>query len=87
VDPRLPLLTVSQQERHSAQRDPARWERRFGGRDKQNFVDSHGASFVGFGIIRLLDFDLIARFKQINTMKPYVPGPPASTPTPCSRRR
>ena len=40
----------------------------------QNFVDSHGASFVGFGITRLLDFDLIARFKQIGTMKLYVPG-------------
>jgi TnpA family transposase len=41
---------------------------------EQNFVDSHGASFVGFGITRLLDFDLIARFKQINKMKLYVPG-------------
>src|SRR5204862_629781 len=41
---------------------------------EQNFVDSHGASFVGFGITRLLDFDLIARFKQISTMKLYVPG-------------
>ncbi|MEV7009290.1 Tn3 family transposase [Streptosporangium sp. NPDC051022] len=36
---------------------------------EQNFVDSHGASFVGFGITRLLDFDLVARFKQINKMK------------------
>lgn len=41
---------------------------------EQNFVDSHGATFVGFGITRLLDFDLVARFKQINTMKLYVPG-------------
>ena len=41
---------------------------------EQNFVDSHGASFVGFGITKLLDFDLIARFKQINTMRLYVPG-------------
>ena len=41
---------------------------------EQNLVDSHGASFVGFGITRLLDFDLIARFKQISTMKLYVPG-------------
>jgi TnpA family transposase len=41
---------------------------------EQNFVDSHGASFVGFGITRLLDFDLVARFKQINKMKLYVPG-------------
>ena len=49
---------------------------------EQNFVDSHGASFVGFGITRLLDFDLIARFKQINTMKLYVPAAATSTPTP-----
>jgi TnpA family transposase len=41
---------------------------------EQNFIDSHGASFVGFGITRLLRFDLITRFKQINTMKLYVPG-------------
>jgi TnpA family transposase len=39
-----------------------------------NFVDSHGASIIGFGITRLLDFDLVARFKQINKMKLYVPG-------------
>jgi TnpA family transposase len=30
-------------------------------------------SIVGFGITRLLDFDLVARFKQINTMKLYLP--------------
>ena len=39
-----------------------------------NYVDSHGASIVGFGITRLLNFDLVARFKQINTMKLYLPG-------------
>ena len=39
-----------------------------------NYVDSHGASFIGFGMTRLLNFDLIARFKQINTMKLYLPG-------------
>ena len=33
---------------------------------ESNYVDSHGACFIGFGITRLLDFDLIARFKQIN---------------------
>ncbi|MBV9160732.1 MAG: Tn3 family transposase [Pseudonocardiales bacterium] len=38
---------------------------------ESNYVDSHGASFIGFGITRLLGFDLIARFKQINTMKLY----------------
>ena len=41
---------------------------------ESNYVDSHGASFIGFGITRLLDFDLIARFKQINQMKLYLPG-------------
>lgn len=41
---------------------------------EQDFVDSHGASFVGFGITRLLDFDLIARFKQINTMRQRGPA-------------
>lgn len=40
---------------------------------ESNFVDSHGASFIGFGITRLLGFDLIARFKQINHMKLYLP--------------
>lgn len=40
---------------------------------ESNYVDSHGASFVGFGITRLLGFDLIARFKQINRMKLYLP--------------
>jgi TnpA family transposase len=41
---------------------------------ESNYVDSHGASFIGFGITRLLGFDLIARFKQINHMKLYLPG-------------
>ena len=41
-----------------------------------NYVDSHGATIVGFGITRLLNFDLIARFKQISTMKLYLPGRP-----------
>ena len=40
---------------------------------ESNYVDSHGASFIGFGITRLLGFDLIARFKQINHMKLYLP--------------
>ena len=39
-----------------------------------NYVDSHGASIIGFGVTRLLNFDLVARFKQINTMKLYLPG-------------
>jgi TnpA family transposase len=41
---------------------------------ESNYVDSHGASFIGFGTTRLLGFDLIARFKQINHMKLYLPG-------------
>src|ERR1035441_8899861 len=41
---------------------------------EQKYVDSHGASFIGFGITRLLDFDLLARFKQINTMKLFASG-------------
>ncbi|MGI8313184.1 transposase [Saccharopolyspora hattusasensis] len=49
---------------------------------ESNYVDSHGASFVGFGITRLLGFDLIARFKQINRMKLYLPdkGAPDAYP-------
>jgi len=39
-----------------------------------NYVDSHGASIIGFGVTRLLNFDLVARFKQISTMKLYLPG-------------
>jgi TnpA family transposase len=54
---------------------------------EQNFVDSHGASFVGFGITRLLGFDPVARFKQINTMKLQVPGATTSTPALRSPRR
>jgi TnpA family transposase len=34
----------------------------------------HITTLIGFGITRLLNFDLIARFKQINVMKLYLPG-------------
>jgi TnpA family transposase len=47
-----------------------------------NYVDSHGASFIGFGVTRLLGFDLIARFKQINTMKLYLPAKGLTDPYP-----
>ncbi|MEU5866972.1 Tn3 family transposase [Nonomuraea sp. NPDC047529] len=40
-----------------------------------NSVDSRGASLIGFGITRLLNFDLITRFKQINVMKVHLPPP------------
>ena len=32
-----------------------------------NYVDSHGQSEIGFGITRLLGFDLLPRIKRINT--------------------
>ena len=38
-----------------------------------NYVDSHGQSEIGFAITRLLDFDLLARIKQINKVKLYQP--------------
>ena len=40
---------------------------------ESNYVDSHGTSFIGFDTTRLLGFDLIAHFKQINHMKLYLP--------------
>jgi hypothetical protein len=39
---------------------------------EQNFVDSHGASFVGFGITRLLDFDLIAASEVVPDEPPLL---------------
>ena len=38
-----------------------------------NYVDTHGQSFVGFGVTRLLGFDLLPRIKQINRCKLYLP--------------
>ena len=38
-----------------------------------NYVDSHGQSEIGFGITRLLGFDLLPRIKQINRVKLYRP--------------
>lgn len=40
-----------------------------------NYVDSHGQSEVGFGITRLLGFELLPRIKQINRVKLYRAGP------------
>ncbi len=45
-----------------------------------NYVDSHGQSEIGFGITRLLGFDLLPRIKRINKVKLYRPvtgGPDA----------
>jgi TnpA family transposase len=36
-----------------------------------NYVDSHGQSEIGFGITRLLGFDLLPRIKAINKVKLY----------------
>lgn len=36
-----------------------------------NYVDSHGQSEIGFGITRLLGFDLLPRIKQINKVRLY----------------
>ena len=46
------------------------------------YVDSHGQSEIGFAITRLLDFDLLARIKQINKIKLYQPdrGDPDAYP-------
>ena len=38
-----------------------------------NYVDSHGQSEIGFGITRLLGFDLLPRIKRINKVKLYRP--------------
>jgi TnpA family transposase len=40
-----------------------------------NYTDSHGQSEIGFGITRLLGFDLLPRIKRINHVKLYRPGP------------
>jgi len=50
---------------------------------ESNYVDSHGQSFIGFGITRLLDFDLLPRIKQINHIKLYQPNKGTPRPTRC----
>jgi len=42
---------------------------------ESNYVDSNGQSEIGFGITRLLGFDLLPRIKRINTVKLYRPSP------------
>ncbi|BAS11185.1 transposase for transposon Tn1546 [Arthrobacter sp. Hiyo4] len=39
-----------------------------------NYVDTHGQSEIGFGITRLLGFDLLPRIKQVNRIKLYRPA-------------
>ena len=39
-----------------------------------NYVDTHGQSEIGFGITKLLGFDLLPRIKRINEVKLYRPA-------------
>ena len=41
---------------------------------KANYVDTHGQSVIGFGLTRLLGFDLLPRIKRINHIRFYPPG-------------
>ncbi|WP_236567479.1 Tn3 family transposase [Nocardia sp. CY41] len=43
-------------------------------RVESNYVDSHGQSEIGFGITKLLGFDLLPRIKRINKCKLYRPA-------------
>lgn len=47
-----------------------------------NYTDSHGQSEIGFGVTRLLNFDLLPRIKRINKEKLYRPvaGEPDAYP-------
>lgn len=39
-----------------------------------NYVDTHGQSEIGLGLIRLLGFDLLPRIKRITHLRLYLPG-------------
>ncbi len=39
-----------------------------------NYVDTHGQSEIGFGLTRLLGFDLLPRIKRINAVRLYRPA-------------
>ena len=47
-----------------------------------NYIDTHGQSDIGFGMTRLLGFDLLPRIKQINRSSSTGPaaGDPALPP-------
>src|SRR5215216_7705372 len=47
-----------------------------------NYVDSHGQSEVGFGVTRLLGFDLLPRIKRTNKVKLYRPAHSEDEPYP-----
>jgi TnpA family transposase len=42
---------------------------------KANYVDTHGQSVIGFGLTRLLGFDLLPRIKRINHIRLCPPAP------------
>jgi hypothetical protein len=48
-----------------------------------NYVDTHGQSEIGFGVIRLLGFELLPRIKRINFVRLYRPaaGAPGGYPS------
>jgi TnpA family transposase len=41
---------------------------------RSNYVDTHGQSVIGFGLTRLLGFDLLPRIKRINHLRLYPPA-------------
>ncbi len=41
---------------------------------ESNYVDSHGQSEIGFGITKLLGFELLPRIKRVNKVKLYRPA-------------
>ncbi|MEV0048222.1 Tn3 family transposase [Nocardia rhamnosiphila] len=41
---------------------------------ESSYVDTHGQSEIGFGVTKLLGFDLLPRIKRINKVKLYRPG-------------
>ena len=45
-----------------------------------SYTDTHGQSIIGFGLTRLLGFDLLPRIKAINRVRLYRPGPGESYP-------
>ncbi len=47
-----------------------------------NYTDTHGQSVIGFGMTRLLGFDLLPRIKPINRVRLYRPGRRRPRPLP-----
>ena len=49
---------------------------------KANYTDTHGQSVIGFGLTRLLGFDLLPRIKRINQLRLYAPAGGRRLPQP-----